>query len=296
MSGIVEYKSRDVNVVFDGNSLVAGQGASSGAFFLPALIGGLSPISGAFAVTNLGVGAQTTRMMNGLDTGSAADVDGAFVAGKLNILFAWEGTNDVELTALTGLQAASDMTDYIAARKAAHPWVVILLTTLPRQKSGQTQPQIVAANAELDSYNAYLLANYVSMGATAVVDVRQIGSPFRFTDYTTASFDAVAPTYYSAAESSGSYTHLRDAGYVVIAGYCAAALNALTYPGDASAANGHGVSGTYQIRAPGGHFKSLKSDIQIRVPGGRFVNSKAAPAVSASDAGYGILVLMRRRG
>lgn len=211
-----------INFVFDGNSLVAGNGSSVP---LPAQLAALAPLSlYSVPVVNRGISGQSTRMMNGLDGGSSSDVDSAWVSGKTNILFVWEGTNTVFNTARTGLQAASDMTDYIAVRQSSHPWVVVLLTTIPRDQDSMTEYQQIAANGELNVYDAYLKSNYKTMGAQRVVDVRQAGSPFITTTYTKAAMATLASSGLWMSGDYSGHIHLNDAGYAVIAGYCADAI------------------------------------------------------------------------
>jgi hypothetical protein len=149
--------------------------------------------------------------MNGLDSGLTSDVDGAFVAGLINVLMAWEGTNSIYY-GRTYLQAAQDAADYIAARKAAHPWSkTIIGTCLPRMDSTSDQTVVDNMNAAIDQYNAYLRTNYKAMGFDALFDVRQSGSPFNLSDYLIATFQASA----AAANSiwSNETTHVHPSNY-----------------------------------------------------------------------------------
>lgn len=207
----VQRALRNAVIGFAGNSLVAGVGATVA---LPAQLDALPPINGSLAVTNFGSSGITTPDMN---TYEGASVDATFVAGKTNILFVWEGTNDIYLNGYswapqTGAAAAANMTTYIGNRKAATAGLkVILLNCLPRTSD-------TALNTRLTDYNTILASSYVSMGADALVDVRPTGGPFSFTDYSAGSFD------------SGHWydnVHLNDAGYAVVAQWCATALTAL---------------------------------------------------------------------
>lgn len=219
--------SSSVNIVFDGNSLVYGDGATVP---LPQVVAGRAPISGSgAAMTNLGIDGQTWRQMDGLDGGSSADVDGAYAPGKTNILIAWETTNAVCNTHRSATETIGDLTSYIANRKAVHPdWHIVLMTTLPRQAGSQLgtdQASIDTANATLNAVDDHLRAHYRALGAQALVDVRAPGSPFRFTSYTPADFDATA-TYWS--EASGSRIHLNDTGYLLVASMIALTLRRLS--------------------------------------------------------------------
>lgn len=226
-----------LNIVFDGNSLVAGQG---GAQNMPRVLAKTFPVATAtniavdatslgtgwwessrgVRVRNLGINGQTWRQMNGLDGSSAADVDAVWVADKVNVLIAWEGTNAICNLGRTAAQAAQDAADYIAARQATHPWVVLIGTCLPRQRA--TQVDTDAKNSILDAYNALLRANYPAMGAKGLFDVRQAGSRFNLADYQAATFEAAAAeagTLWASGES-GEHVHLNSTGYIYVVDNC----------------------------------------------------------------------------
>ncbi|QJE03052.1 SGNH/GDSL hydrolase family protein [Massilia forsythiae] len=214
-SAFQRYSGAGVNVVFDGNSLVAGFQASSQAKSTPSQMAALPPLSGAVSVTNIGVSGQTINQMRGRGSQYA---DGAYVAGKKNILLAWEGTNTVcnNGSAKTGLAAAADMASYVKERLAAHPdWVIVMMTTLPR--FGIEAWSIPDGNAQLQAYDDYLRANWRAMGCKGLVDVRARGV---FT-YTGPTMSAVMSPY--MAET----IHCNDLGYGLIAQYCATGLRRL---------------------------------------------------------------------
>jgi len=165
--------------------------------------------------------------MNGLDGGSSADVDAAFVNGKYNLLFAWETTNAVFNTGRTAAQVIQDANDYIAARLAAHPTLkIIMLRTLPRQVGPVVTDLAsrIERNQTNDAVDAYFAANYRACGLSAFVDIRRSGSPWAFTDYTDASFAANDSLWYEAA---GGRVHLVNAGYAIVAGWCAEIIRRL---------------------------------------------------------------------
>jgi hypothetical protein len=150
-----------VAMTFDGNSIVRGAGAPAG-FDFPTLLGQLSPFDTVDSITNLGVDGRTTQGM--IDAGATCDA--AYVSGKTNVLVAWEGVNSINNAGRSAAQAVDDMAAYVAARLAVHPWKVVLVTCLPAPAlSGGT-------NTALDAYNVLLLANWRSMGAAHIVDVR----------------------------------------------------------------------------------------------------------------------------
>ena len=218
-----------VNLVVDGDCLPAGYGASSASTAFPAQLAQLAPINGVISAVNVAVSGQTTRQMDGLDGGSATDVDGAFVAGKVNVLVVWgEPTNSICDAGRTAAQAFADLQSYIANRRATNKWSAIIIgTTLPRQSGNaytNSQADIDTMNGLLASFNTMLLANHRSLGADAVFDVRQSGSPFAFADYSATSFAANNNLW---NEGAGSRVYLTDAGYAIIAGYAATQMRRL---------------------------------------------------------------------
>lgn len=209
--------SGTVNVVFDGNSLVAGTGAATTP--LPAAFASLLP--GLASVSNLGGAGRTWRMMSGLDGGSANAVDAAFNASRTNVLFAWETTNSVCNAGRTAAQTIQDAADYIAARRAAHPgWRIVLLTSVPRQTGNAIFDLTtrMAANQAMTSVDMAFLGNYRAMGADAVVDLRRKGSYFRFGDFDDAAFASDPSGFWY--EAAPGRVHLVDNAYMLIADWC----------------------------------------------------------------------------
>jgi len=213
------------NIVFDGNSLVAGTG-STGGKTLPVQTAKLRPVNGTLTLTNLGIGGQTLRMMNGLDTGSSADVDAAWVSGRVNVLVVWEATNSITVTTRTAAQSLQDLADYIAARQAVHTWdKVVVIGTIPRYQTGTSWASVDDINAQLDSFNASLVASPATYGATAYVDVRPVGGPFALPDYALATFERTETLpLWATTDTVGWRIHLSDAGYAYVAGLVAPKL------------------------------------------------------------------------
>lgn len=212
LSGSIQarWSAAAVNMAFDGNSLIRGQGATLAAYNLVNAISRRAPVLGSGAtLTNLGVDGQTLRMMNGLDAGSSADVDAAWAVGKTNVLVIWEGTNSL-FFGRAPAQAMSELTDYIAARQAAHTWNhVAVLTVLPREQAPNAGGTVADMNSAIDSFNTLLRAGYLAAGATHLVEMRGTGSPWNFNTYTTADFDAAQAYYF---ETTGRI-HCSDLGY-----------------------------------------------------------------------------------
>lgn len=211
MGGVsrMRFEAATTAISFDGNSLVDDAYSNLGA-----QVQALAPINGAVVVKNYGISGQTTLMMSS----AAADVDNSFVAGKTNILLVWEITNDI-FAGRTGLQACTNMEAYIAARLALHPWVVVLMTCIPRGANLGTTWTATTGEVQLQDANAYLRANYRAMGARALVEMRRAGGPFDFTDSTNAAnFPAALWT---------DRTHPNAAGNAYLAQYIADVLKRL---------------------------------------------------------------------
>ena len=210
-----------VNVVWDGNSLVYGVG-STGGQTLPTQVAALAPMAGSgAAVTNCGISGQRWSAM----TSGATDVDGAWQTGKTNVLICWETTNSACNTpGLSAAQIISDITAYIAARRAAHPWVIVGLTTIPRETSGlmMSQSESERLIGVMTIVDAAMRAGELDFDA--IVDVRQPGSAFALAGYTTADFNGSGWIW---AELSPNRVHLLNAGYAIVAGYVAEALKRL---------------------------------------------------------------------
>lgn len=217
--GFLRFSS-SVNVVWDGNSLVFGVG-SSGGQKLPTQVAALAPMAGSgAAVFNAGVSGQTwANMISG-----ASDVDGQWSAGKTNVLVLWETTNAVCNTSKTSAQVQSEIATYIAARRAAHPWVIVGLTTIPREAAGTITDQTTrtAQNLVMADVDSAMIAG--AMDFDRIVNVRQAGGPFNFAGYETIDFDSSGAVW---NESSGGRIHLNNAGYAVVAGYTADVLRTL---------------------------------------------------------------------
>lgn len=214
---ILQKYDSTVNIVFDGNSLVAGTGASGSSTYLPAQLAALAPLNGAVAMANKGnPGDNITDMRN-----RGAATDATYVSGKKNILFSWEGTNticrDNSGAGKSGLDAIADLKLWTNERLAAHSdWQIIHMTTIPRFAVNTWGTD--GANAQMQIYDDYLRNNWRSMGAKGLVDTRSSGI---FT-YTTNGPNGTLAPYMAEA------IHCNDAGYALIAQYCADVLRRLS--------------------------------------------------------------------
>jgi hypothetical protein len=213
----VRYSGAGVNIVFDGNSLVFGYKASSTSQSTPSQMALLPPLNGLVTVKNIGVTGQNITNMRSRGTAYA---DANYAPGKKNILLAWEGTNTICNTdagaGKDGPGAAADMAAYCQDRLSAHPdWVIVMMTTIPRF---DTHTKTIAQqNADMQAYDDYLRANWRAMGCKGLVDVRAGG----IFVYTGPVMDAKMSPYMT------ELVHCNDAGYGLIAQYCATALRRL---------------------------------------------------------------------
>lgn len=214
----VRWGGPTANIVFDGNSLVAGNVmASPSTQNIAAQLTPMAPLNGAVTVTNIGVGGQTIANMR---SRGAQYADGHYVVGKKNVLIVWEGTNSICNTTMTGQAAGDAMAAYCADRLAAHPdWIIVLMTTIPRFDVSSGTWSVAQANAELLKYDAYLKANWRAMGAKKVVDVRAAGL-FVYPPGATSMPSAMSPYMLENI-------HYNPAGGAILAGYVADALKRL---------------------------------------------------------------------
>lgn len=187
-----------VRITVDGNSIYAGQGTAPIATLLSERVA----LAGATFVSTA-ISGQTWRQMDGLDTGSATDVDASIAtAGKINILVCGEGTNAVDpaKSNLDGPGVVSAATTYIANRKSVNSKLyVILCSALPR---GPFDASNAARNAALNFSDAAFAANPAAIGANKFVNHR--GYPaFAHDGLTLANFQAFESTW----GDSPTYVH-----------------------------------------------------------------------------------------
>jgi lysophospholipase L1-like esterase len=224
-----KYAASSFVVICDGNSLTAGVGASSAATYWPTQAVALAPITG-FGVTPINVavagqgiatvgsgGAATTMAGR-----AAVEVDARLVAGKHNILTAWDYTNEVKYLSGDGVQAHANMMAYCLARRAAAAGKtlrIIVVTTIPAIYAAQTQPTINTWNAGLATANELTRQNYRQY-ADVLADLAgniTFATLFANGVYTASPF--IATGLYSSDN-----VHLNDAGYAVVAQIMANAM------------------------------------------------------------------------
>ena len=135
------------------------------------------------------------------------EVDGFFVDplydGKLqqNWLFFFGGINDIN-AGVSGTVTYGRLTNYVAARKAAQPWKVVVSTI----QSDTTAPAAIAI------YNALMRTNG---GGWDVLTDPGLNSPIE------TRFNNPQNTNYFAADGM----HFNNVGYGILAGYFAQTIN-----------------------------------------------------------------------
>ena len=129
--------------------------------------------SGAAYVTNqalsgsaigITVSAPQGGTMESMLTSGTDVIDGLYQAGKLNILVMDGGTNDIG-SGRTYSQVLTDLQTWVTARKAAHPWKIVIVPMASRGPSTGTQLDYPAK-----AFNAGLAA---LTGVDAIVNYPQ---------------------------------------------------------------------------------------------------------------------------
>jgi len=94
------------------------------------------------AVSGTAIGVTTSGPQGGtmesMLTSSTDVIDGLYQTGKINILVMDGGTNDIGL-GRTYSQVLTDLQSWVTARKAAHPWKIVIVPMASRGPSTGTQ-------------------------------------------------------------------------------------------------------------------------------------------------------------
>ena len=220
----LKYTTAGVNVVLAGNSLIVGYGTTANSNAIGPQLKAMSTLNNLVTPLMRGVSGQTTRQMNGLDGGTGlAALQSSWVEGKVNVMIVWEYTNSIFNTGnnRTGVQAAQDMADFIAARLAEHPWRIVVMTGLPRfQITPPAGTTIDSLNAEMNIANQLMRDNFRAWGAVALCEMRGTGTLFDLPNYAFSTFDAlqyngVSPWTSTTYDAAGNHIHLSDTGYTI---------------------------------------------------------------------------------
>jgi len=195
-------------VVCHGDSLTHGYGASSGlgtatgTTYPGVLARALGP---AWRVTSLGTGGWPLGAMAGE---APQKIDPLFDPHLTqNVLIIFGGTNDLGGGHKSAATAFGELTAYCRARKAAHPWRILVVTP-----PVAAYPRVYPADfdAQMVQYDALIRRNWRSF-ADGIVDV---GADFRLG----APGAERNPVYFT-----GDFTPLTDAGYLIVGQDAAAA-------------------------------------------------------------------------
>lgn len=191
------------NVVFAGNSLISGDGASSLQYVANKVHNLPFLKNSGLTVKSYGIAGDTYDDMM---TGEVPDIQAAYEAGKRNILVHWEATNQIYLGNSTASETITKMQAFLAAVNAGQTWEHVVLTCLYRWPDN-------AKNLILQEFNALILGNFKAYGLARVVDIRKGDSPFSGYGYTQADFDAYSIYTKDTEVGTGNETHLNDSGY-----------------------------------------------------------------------------------
>lgn len=197
-------------VVCHGDSLTRGENASSGlgtatGTTYPAVLA--RTLGPAWRVTNVGTGGWTFNLLTGE---APRKVDPLFDPHLTqNVLIIFGGTNDLGGSHESAEKAYGKVTAYCRARKAAHPWRILVVTP-PVAAYPRVYP--VDFDAQMVQYGALIRRNWHSF-ADGIVDVQadpRLGAPGAEHN----------PVYFN----SHDFTHLTDVGYAIVGRDAAAAV------------------------------------------------------------------------
>jgi lysophospholipase L1-like esterase len=149
------FQTPSLNLVCDGNSLMVGftVGTNSAP---PVLLANTLATSDPFAwIANTGISGETTTQLIAL---ASANVDPKYnPLASSNVCLLWEITNDIAVGGVTQTVAYNDYVTYANARKAAHPWKVILCDSMPRTGTVySTTSSLLAADFGVATRNPYV--------------------------------------------------------------------------------------------------------------------------------------------
>jgi lysophospholipase L1-like esterase len=191
------------NLVYDGHSAMSGQGG--GGQSISTFIA-QKPTTAGGTWTNVAIPGQGWKDM--ID--NPTDVDAAWQAGKTNVLILWEHVNTLYFNGYTVAQTLAAVKQYIAARRALNPWLVVLIDSYPQQGASGTYYTLAGIRVALAEIDAAIGANPAFYGIDAMVHIRQKGSFCDLPDFSDASFLAMGDVW---VEQLGNFLHFNANGY-----------------------------------------------------------------------------------
>jgi lysophospholipase L1-like esterase len=205
-----------LNILAHGNSLTAGVGA--GASANAARWTDVAAARLGIVVANYGVGGQSIQ---GMKSTAPTVIDANLQAGKLNVLVAWEFTNEVSTNGRDPVAAHNQWVSYCNARRAAAlaagKKLYIITVGLIPAGAGATSAITDARMAAMIAANNLLRANYRAY-SDQFVDLASM-EPFKSLyaggDWSTSAFDS-ASVYHRSDGTADDRVHLGDAGYAMV--------------------------------------------------------------------------------
>lgn len=214
-----------MNIIAHGNSLTAGEGAGGSPFRYTDIAADILGVP----ILNQGVGGQSIQVMR---TSAQTVVDPNLVSGKLNVLVAWEFTNEVSTNGRNGTAAHDQWVLYCNARRAAAAAAgkqlhIISVGLLPAA-AGTTTAITNARMAAMIVADNLLRANYRTY-SDQHVDLAAV-EPFKTlyagADWSHSAFDATGMynRFGNGDGSANDRVHLGRDGYLLVGQVIAQAI------------------------------------------------------------------------
>ncbi len=221
----VPVTSAAMNIIAHGNSLTAGEGSTGGEARWTNVAAAILGVP----ILNQGVGGQSIQAMK---VSAPTVVDPNLVSGKLNVLVAWEFTNEVSTNGRDGTAAHTQWASYCTARRAAAAAAgkqlhIISVGLLPAAAGTTTAitnarmaAMIVADNLLRDNYRTYS-DQHIDLAA-----VEPFKSIYAGGDWSVTAFNNTG-MYNRFGDGDGTpndRVHLGNSGYLLVGQTIAQAL------------------------------------------------------------------------
>jgi len=209
-----------MNIIAHGNSLTAGTGTSSAAAQWTAVAQGILGV----AVNNQGIGGQTIQAMK---TTAPNAVDANLQANKLNVLVAWEFTNEISTNGRNAAAAHTQWASYCNARRAAAAGKKLYIVTVGLIPAGAGASADATAErmAAMTAADGLLRKNYRAY-SDQFIDLaahEPWKSLYAGGDWSTTAFNS-AGIYHRSDGIADDRVHMGDAGYARVGQIVAQAL------------------------------------------------------------------------